>query len=168
MKDLDIEKQFLKSYDDIADPLFRYCYFRIGDRERAKDLVQESFMKTWQYLSQGNTVDNIRAFLYRVARNAIVDYVRKKKEASLDLLMEEGFDVPSEDRERIMAAIEARRIIELIQQLDQKYREVILFRYVDDLTPKEIAVITGEQENTISVRIHRGMQQLRTLTNDHE
>lgn len=168
MKPSHIEQQFLASYDEVADPLFRYCYFRVGDRERAKDLVQESFAKTWQYLCQGNHIDNLKAFLFRVARNAIIDYSRRKKETSLDLMMETGFDVPSEERDRIVAIAEGKRVIKLLERLDQKYREVILFRYIDDLTPKEIAAITGEQENTVSVRIHRGMQQVRSILNDHE
>lgn len=168
MKPSKKEQQFLEAYDAVADPLFRYCYFRTGDRERAKDLVQESFMKTWQYLFQGNDIDNLKAFLYRVARNAIIDQSRKKRESSLDVMMEEGFDVPSEERDRIVAFVEGRKVVQVMARLDQKYREAILLRYIDDLTPKEIAAITGEHENTVSVRIHRGMQQLRTILKSDE
>jgi RNA polymerase sigma-70 factor (ECF subfamily) len=165
-----IEKEFLEAYDAVADALFRYCYFRTSDRDRAKDLVQQAFMKTWEYLSQGNTVDNLKAFLYRVARNAIIDQSRKKKETSLDLLMDEGFDVASAGWEKVLTTIEGQQMMQWVSQLDVSYREAILLRYIEDLTPKEIAAITGEHENTISVRIHRGMQKLRAILeeNHHE
>src|SRR4051812_784750 len=92
-KDFLQKDEFLKSFAENSDALFRYCFFRIGDRERSLDLVQDAFMKTWNYLYQGNTIENFRAFLYRTAGNLIVDeYRRRKSEPSLDLLAEEGFE----------------------------------------------------------------------------
>ena len=74
------------------DAIFRHCYFRVFDRERARDLVQETFLKTWEYLTRGHDIENIRAFLYRVATNLIIDDSRRKKEISLEQLSESGFD----------------------------------------------------------------------------
>ena len=84
-----LEKQFLKAYDEFADPIFRHCYFRVFNRERAKDLMQETFTKTWEYLNQSpitnheSRITNMRAFLYRVANNLIIDNSRQKDERSL-------------------------------------------------------------------------------------
>jgi RNA polymerase sigma-70 factor, ECF subfamily len=164
------EEQLLRAYDDHADAIFRHCFFRVSsDRERAKDLVQETFVKTWEYLSQGHEVQNIRAFLYRVATNLIIDASRRKKMYSLDELTDDGFDPPdgkSEDDKAIHRHIDARRMIPLLSKLDGLYREAIVMRFIDDMTPREIAAITGETENVISVRVYRGIKKLRAIMQD--
>ena len=162
-KNTEIMEQFTKAYDELSDAIFRHCWFRIGDRERAKDLMQETFTKSWQYISRGEKVDNLKAFLYRVANNLIIDEYRKKKELSLDNLMVEGFEPGFDDRRKNEQEIDARFILGVVNRLDEKYREAVLMRYIDDLSPKEIAEVTGESENNISVRIHRGLSQLKEL-----
>ena len=152
---------FLKAYDQYADAIFRHCYYRVYDREKAKELSQECFMKTWEYLAQGKKVDNLRAFLYRVANNLVIDSSRKKKESSLDAMMDEGFEPSGAGPEKTTLAAEAGQIIALLDKLDEKYRDVVRMRYLDDLSPKEIALALGESENVVSVRIHRGVKQLR-------
>jgi RNA polymerase sigma-70 factor (ECF subfamily) len=157
-----IMEEFMKAYDDLSDAIFRHCYFRISDRERAKDLMQDTFTKSWQYISGGAQVSNMKAFLYKVANNLIIDEYRKKKELSLDNLQEQGFDPGFDDRRKNESNID----VSSINKLDKKYREVILMRYIDELSPKEIAGILGESENNISVRLHRGMGQLKEILND--
>jgi len=67
------EKQFIDAYDKYSEAIFRHCYYRVFDRERAKDFVQETFCKTWKYIVDGNDIENIRAFLYKTANNLIID-----------------------------------------------------------------------------------------------
>ncbi|HXK35847.1 MAG TPA: RNA polymerase sigma factor [Candidatus Paceibacterota bacterium] len=162
------EKEFLKLYDDLADPIFRHCFFRVSDREKAKDIMQETFTRTWEYLAKGETVKNLKAFVYRVANNLIIDSYRKKKEDSLDRMQEDGFDIGVDEREKIMDMLSGREVIALMADLGDKYREVIVMRYIDDLMPREIAEIIGESENVISVRLHRGLRQLRDLIKKSE
>lgn len=158
--------QFLQAYDNFADAIFRHCYLRISDRERAKDLTQEAFMRTWDYIARGSAIENIRAFLYRVANNLIIDEYRKKKSESLDELAEYGFDPGVDERGKIFANIAAADIRSVFGGLDHKYRQVLMMRFVDDLQPKEIASILGESENNVSVRIHRGIRQVREIVGD--
>src|SRR5690349_19793406 len=68
-KEMDVSNQFLQAYDEFADPIFRHCYFRVFRRDRAKELVQETFLRAWEYQLQGKPIENIRAFLYRIANN---------------------------------------------------------------------------------------------------
>lgn len=160
-------EEFITYYDSLADALFRHCYFRVFDRERAKDVVQETFCRTWDYLSKGNKVDNVRAFLYRVATNLIIDESRKKKTLSLDELQEQGFEVRDDSHHTIYHSLEVRhdmeKVREALKQLDPKFREVLVLRYINDFGPKEISEITGETENVVSVRLHRATKRLRTL-----
>lgn len=117
-------------------------------------------MKTWEYLSQGKEVQNLRAFLYRVANNLIIDSSRKKKESSLDAMMDEGFE-PMDGADKTAVAAEAGNMLALLDKLDEKYQDVVRMRYLDDLSPKEIALVLGESENVVSVRLHRAIKQLR-------
>jgi RNA polymerase sigma-70 factor (ECF subfamily) len=59
--------------------------------------------------------------------------------------------------------VEARNALAAMKELDDKSREVITMRFVDDLGPQEIAAITGESDNVISVRLHRGLKKLKEI-----
>lgn len=166
------EREFTKAYEEHADALFRHCYFRVSNRERALELTQEAFMKTWDSVAQGKEIQNYRAFLFRVLNNLIIDEYRKKKSTSLDALLEqehvtEGqFDDLQEGSleetlESVEVNLQADRLEDALQKLSDEYRQVIVMRYINELRPQEIAAITGETENTISVRINRGIKKLR-------
>ncbi len=157
------EKEFLKAYDELSDPLFRYCYLRLFNRARAKEIMQETFTRTWEYLGKGSSIDNMKAFLYRTARNLIIDDVRRRKESSLDELAEHGFDPGRDESGQFENLIEARKAKEIFSKLDPDYRDVIVMRYVEELSPKEIGDILNETENAVSVRIHRGLKKLKEL-----
>jgi DNA-directed RNA polymerase specialized sigma24 family protein len=58
---IDNQKQFLDAYDSYADAIRRYCYYRVFDKEKTDDIVQETFTRTWKYMADGKIVINIRA-----------------------------------------------------------------------------------------------------------
>ena len=159
-----IEKDFLAAFEEYSDALFRHCLLRVRDRELAKDIVQDTFTKTWTYISGGKQVDHIRAFLYRVANNLIVDNSRRKRASSLDVMMDEdGFEVVDEMAKNPADVPDARAAMKLLRALDDIYREVITLRFVEGLTPKEISRVLEVSENVVSVRLHRGIERLRSL-----
>ncbi len=161
-----MQDEFLQAYETHADAIFRYCYFRVYNRERARELSQETFMKAWEYISRtGKKIENLRAFLYKIATNLVIDESRQKgkKTVSLDQLHDEGFD-PGEDRtEDWKNGIDNQAVLHAIERLDDKYREVVWLRYMQDLSVKEIAHILEDNENNVSVKIHRGLTQLRNI-----
>jgi len=161
----EMEQAFIRAYEEHADALFRYCSFKIHDRELAKDLLQEAFSKTWAYLAKGEEVGNLRAFLYRTLGNLIIDEYRKKKTSSLDALMDEGFDRSEDEPLSVEDRIDAASAMELLKKLPEGYGDVIFMKYVQELSLKEIAEITRQSENAVAVRIHRGLQKARKLFN---
>ncbi len=163
MENLGENQRFIESYEDYADAIYRHCYFRLYEKEQSRDIMQETYLRAWEYLAKGKKVENLRAFLYKIANNLCIDYIRRKKESSLDALVEEGFDASLEGAREIERKSEASRAISTLQKLDELYREVMIMRYVDDLSVKEIAEIMGETENTISVRIHRSLAELKEV-----
>lgn len=166
-KAMTTEQRFLEWYDQYADKLFRYCLYRLFDRDRAKDMTQQIFLKTWEYLTKENTIDSPQAFLYRTATNLIIDEKEKKQPVSLDELLTDGFEPSYSEEESWITNMEVKKVIDTIAKLDPIYKDVLLMRYVDGLKPKEIAEVLGETQNVISVRIHRGKNELKTLIKQH-
>ena len=166
------EKAYLAAYEAYADVLFRHAMFRISNRERALDLTQDAFLKTWNYMRDGGEVREFKSFLYRIVNNLIIDEYRKKKSSSLDEIMENDTGAMEarlsegsvrEAEEEIDERVAVEKIHAAIPFLPDTYREVIALRYVDGLTPKEISTMVGISENVVSVRIHRGTHKLREL-----
>lgn len=157
------EQLFIDSYKEHADALFRFCYMKLSDRERAKDVLQDIFLRAWQYVQKGNSVENMKSFLFSIARNAVIDEYRKKKTSSLDVLQESGFDVGVDTRENIIDTLDGERALAFLGSLPEKYRDALYLHYVEGLNIGEIADIVEETENNVSVRIHRGLQKLREM-----
>jgi RNA polymerase sigma-70 factor (ECF subfamily) len=159
----DTEKLFLQAYDKYADAIFRFCYLRTLNRQLAEDITQETFIKTWSYLVSGKSIENIRAFLYKVAVNKIIDEKRKKTPVSVD---EESIswrvDKTSES-ENIINKTETNLVLEKINLLEKKYRDLIILRYVDDFSPIEIAEIMDISSNSVSVRLNYAVKKFREL-----
>lgn len=155
--------KFLEAYNAYADAIFRYCFFRVRTRTEAEEIVQETFMKTWKYMASGAEIENIRAFLYRVAANSIVDSGRKKREESLDeLLSDVHRPEPSyEEKKDIEDAILMKDIRAELSALPEEDRDIILLRFMDDLSPKEIAVALEISANNASVRLNRAVKRLK-------
>jgi RNA polymerase sigma-70 factor (ECF subfamily) len=163
---------FEDAYTRYNDELFRHCYLRVSDRERALELTQEAFLRTWEYIEKGNTVLEFRPFLYRTLKNLIIDEYRKMKTQSLDAMVEgtEGGSIetllPPDETNTLEAAInrfEGAHALEALQELPDAYKEVLILRYVEGLSPKEIAHQLEESENAVSVRVHRGLKKLKEL-----
>lgn len=162
------EDRFLKAFEDYSDALFRHAVIRVSDRERAIDLVHDTFTKVWSYIRSGHEVDSYRSFLYKVLNNLIIDSYRKQREVSLDALFEiEGVDEGSFSElsensvEALAATIDGRKAFDLLKELPDVYREVITFRFIDGLGPREISELIEETENVVSVRLYRGLKMLR-------
>ena len=165
------EDAYLEAFDTYADALFRHASSRLSDRERARDVTQDTFTRAWDYLVAGNEIRQWRSFLYRVLNNLIIDEYRRKKEVSLDALLEnegasEALTASGSRRESEEAldktfAIEQLRM--LLRTLPEPHQSVLVLRYIDGLTPGEIAGTLEISENAVAVRIHRATERLRTL-----
>lgn len=125
-------------------------------------------MRYWQQLRTGTDIGSDRALLYTIARNLVIDWYRKRKEQSLDTLMDAGFEFASDDHRSIATHAEIREVIEVINELDEPSREALTLRFVEGFAPKEIADITGETANAISVRINRALKKVQDHLHIHD
>ncbi len=169
MKTAKVKEQFVALYESQADAVFRFCWFKTSDRELALDLTQDTFSRFWAKLVAGETVDNPRAFIFTIARHAVIDWYRSKKSLPFNRLSlaeeEMEFDPPAEGTKQLELELgaEARLLMLKINQLEPGYKQVVYLRFIEDLKPQEIAQIIGASVNVVSVRITRGLAKLREL-----
>jgi RNA polymerase sigma-70 factor (ECF subfamily) len=105
----------------------------------------------------------MRAFLYHVLNDLIVDEYRRHKATSLDVLLEKGFEPSASRPERLLDVLDGKAVVSLICQLPEKYQKVMRMRYSQDLSLEEISLITGQSRNTVAVQAHRGLEKLKVL-----
>lgn len=126
-------------------------------------------MKAWEYLAAGNRVKNIRALLYKIANNLIIDHARKQQHRnhdSVEDLLEEGIEFAGESGEEFGGRFDESLVVATLQRVEEPYRTAVVMRYIDELSPKEIGKALNESTNVISVRINRGLKKLKSLLPD--
>lgn len=138
-----------------------YAFFKVHDRITSEELVQNTFMKAWIYLCRGGKINTMKAFLYHIINNLIIDEYRKNKNMSLETLLEKGFEPSVDEIDTLYDTIDGKRAMSLIPKLPHKYKDVMLMRYTQSLTLKEISSITKQSRNTIAVQLHRGLEKLK-------
>lgn len=159
------QKVLTLAHHDYEKGLNSHAFFKIHDHTIGEDLVQDTFLKTWKYLVKGGKIDTMKAFLYHILNNLIIDEYRKHKTTSLDILIEKGFEPSANDSEHIFNMLDGKTATLLIQRLPVTYQKVMRMRFVQGLSLQEMSLITGQTKNTIAVQIHRGLAKLRLLYN---
>jgi RNA polymerase sigma-70 factor (ECF subfamily) len=154
-----LEKIFIESFSSYGDAIFRFCMVKVSNVQLAEDMTQEVFTRYWQYLRDGKEMTNTRSFLYTIANNMAKDWYKKKKSDSLDEQMESGH-VPKDTSANPEVRAEYQEVISVIEDMEQKDKEVLLLKYVEGLRPKEIAEVLEETANTVSVRLNRATKRL--------
>ena len=153
-------------YDYYVERIYRFIYFKVASKEEAEDLTSEVFLKTWQYLTENSSlqVKSFSGLIYQIARNALVDLYRIKAnrpEFSLELVQDFGID---EARfEMIDRNHEVRAILLALKKLKQEYQEVILLKYIEELSIREIGEILKKKPVNVRVTLHRAMRVLKKL-----
>lgn len=167
----DIKHTFETIYEKESDAVFRFCLFRVSDREQALDITSEAFLKLWQNLTEGKEdIHNIKAFLFTIVRHLIIDWYRKKKSTLFSSMKntsyneeeEMGYD-PSDGMTtaNLELGAEGRYLMGKINELSKAHQYPVYLRFVEDLSPEEIGKILGISANAVSVRINRGLVELR-------
>ena len=149
--------------------LVRYLLYLIGRRESAEDLAQETWVRVLQRGSQYNGRQRFDPWLFAIARNLAIDYLRKKRKAVQTASLPNDRDaillLPSSGPSPFEAAARSEDAIRLagqLQILSPLYREALLLRFQEDLSLPEIAQVLGAPVTTVTSRIYRGLAALRS------
>lgn len=165
------KEAFIKAYDLHLDDIYRFIFFKIGTHEEAEDLTAAVFLKTWDYIQTKDITayTSLKSFLYKVARNLVIDHYRKKSLAANALVSDDpaGLDLPDKSQD-IHHELELRDDYSFIEsklfELKDEYREVITLRYVNELSVAEIARTLDKSRGNVRVLIYRAIKALKELT----
>ncbi len=144
-------------------PLLRYAARLVNDVSLAQDVVQETLIRLHRHLDGGGIMpENLKSWLYRVAHNQAVDLIRR--EQRLRLLHENEAEARTASAPRVDEAAEREeameRVIEEIQKLSDKERQVVLLRLQEGMSYRDISQVTGETEGNIGYLLHHAVRKL--------
>ena len=148
-----------------------------GDADKAADIAQETFIKVWRNLKKFDGTKQFKPWLYAIAKNTALDWLKKKREIPFS-----SFAAESEDENRLFDVadtlplptitldrkIAAEKIESIVNKLPEHYHSVIVMREKEDLTFKEIAKKLGKPLNTVKSHYRRAVQLLRNHTEELE
>ena len=172
-------KQVLKgdqsAYEDIVNlyqhKLYQVSYRMLGNKEEAEDITQEAFVRAYINLHSFDQKRKFSTWIYRIATNLCIDRIRKKKpdyHLDAEVAGTDGLDMYSQiaaDEQLPEEALEQMELQERIQyeisRLPDKYRAVIVLKYIEELSLQEISDILEMPLGTVKTRIHRGREALR-------
>jgi len=162
-------------YEKYLKDIQRFVRFRVSDTTASEDIVSEVFLGIIEYLRNGKNVRNIRAFLYRSARNALVDYYKAKaKITEYEHHDEEQapkvitLERTSPGGRAIDIEIAFNKINESLPKIKREYQEIIRLRFVEELELDEIAIILNKTSVGVRVLLHRAIKALRKILQEHE
>ena len=142
--------------DEWQDALFRYAFFRVGNRADAEDIVQDAFLKV---ASSSVAIKNPKAYLFRTVTNGCIDSLKRKSKL---LPIEQQMTAPSQSDE-FEAQQEQQRIAQLLGRLPDKQAEVIRLHIHANLKFTEIAEVLEIPATTVKSRFTSGIERLKQL-----
>lgn len=164
---------FAELYDKYIGEIYRFIFFKVSHREEAQDLTSEVFLKTWNYLANhphDKEIKSFRGLIYRIARNTIVDFYRARAhqhECALDEVIELGKD--DARYAHIESQTEVRRIFDALKGMKREYQDIILLKYVEEMSVGEIAESLDKSQTAVRVTLHRATKVLkRILSHENE
>jgi RNA polymerase sigma-70 factor (ECF subfamily) len=165
---------FASLYDRYITSIYRFVYLKLPSREAAEDVTSETFLRFWNAILQNTEIRNVRAFLYQIARNLVVDFYRKE-EAQKQAVVTTDQDYTStvneglisdrgRDQRLIEARVDLRIVLERIEKLKEDYRDVLTLRLIDGLGFADIALVLDKTPGHVRVIYHRAIKALDKLS----
>lgn len=155
---------FASLYDLYVAKIYRFIFFKVSKKEEAEDLTSDVFLKTWQYLAEktDREVKSFSGLVYQIARNVLVDWYRaraNRAETPLDGVPE--IAVSEKAFTDFDTQYDAAKVLKVVRQLKQEYQEIILLRYIEELSVKEISYIVKKSPVGVRVTLHRALNLLK-------
>lgn len=154
---------FAKIYDIFIDPIYRYVFYRVKSVD-AEDLVETVFLKVWQNIKQYKpNKRSFSAWIFRIAHNLVVDYYRASKDAFVDEL---SLQLPDTDREhnpirKTQDVLSKDLLKQAISKLKKQYQDIIVYKFINEFSNKELVEIFGKNEGTLRILQFRALKALK-------
>lgn len=154
---------FAKIYNLFMKRIYRYCFLNLGNSDKAEDICQETFIKAWKSLPTFSNFKggSFQAYLFKIARNSIIDLSRKKKEVALD----QALEVEAEERveEGVDRQEKINQVRGVLSSLKEEERHLISLRFFEELSFTEISQVLEIKEGALRVKTHRVLKKLKDL-----
>jgi RNA polymerase sigma-70 factor, ECF subfamily len=170
-------RAFAELVEMYKDKIYHLAYRMLGNRQEAEDAVQETFLKLYTNLHRYDDNLKFSTWLYRIGTNLCIDRLRKKRAVySLDAEVDggEGADyyalMPSDEdtpEKQVILSETQMQIRHAIDTLPEKYKSVVVLRYLNDLSLQEISEVLNMPVTTVKTRVHRGREYLRKKLEPH-
>ena len=161
------KKTFKKTYDQYIEKIFRFIFLRVSSEPVAQDLSSETFLRFWQTLNSGTEIQNPKAFIYQIARNLVIDHYREKNQAQFVPVEDIEISDPRADLEKdIYLASDISQVQKAISGLEPDCQDIIIWRYLDELSFREIANMLNKSEGAARVNLHRALKALKKAMNN--
>lgn len=143
--------------------IYRYCQASIYRDDLAADISQETFLKAWKALPTFRLRDGgtFQAYIYRIARNIIIDLSRKKKEFSLTFY--EDIETDDDLVEKMARSENIDKVKRALSKLSEKDRQILILRYFEEMSHKETAKIIGIREGALRVKTTRLLKKIKEM-----
>ncbi|WP_227521509.1 RNA polymerase sigma factor [Bacillus alkalisoli] len=156
-------KQKVKEwYHEYSDDIYRFILYLTGDNEQAKDLMHDTFLKAYQHAASFQGKTSVKNWLYRIARNVTIDYMRKMK--PIKYMLNSFAIFPSNDKcpaQISQLGENEEQLYKSIKKLKAPYQEVIILRKIKELSVQETAEILNWSESKVKTTLHRALQSLK-------
>ncbi len=172
---LDEEGSFNLIVKRYSGQIYGFITRLVGSRAAAEDLTQEVFLRVWKKLNAYDPKQSFKAWIFRIARNASIDWLRKKKTIPFSNLetaesgeyIEESIPDMEPLQEELFEKKEIASMLEgIMQKLSEDYRAVLLLHYVNDMTFQEIAESLNRPMNTVKSQHRRALVALKALIDE--
>ena len=161
------KEAFAELYDLYLDKIYRFVYFKVSNISEAEDLTSQIFLKVWQLTLEGKikTELSFQSFLYKVARNIVIDYYRSSKNKLQPVSLDEAIDIPDtkiiSQEQAVEKEIDKKEIEKKLKKLKSEYQEIIILHYLNELSIKEIAGILNKKKGNVRVILQRALAALK-------
>jgi len=156
------EEAFTQLYEEHFDKIYRYVALKIGDQMEAEDLTQQVFIKALQSISSFKWKGiPFSAWLFRIARNQVVDYVRKKKRQATVPLDESLAGSEIDPQLAAERKLEIEQLLLATKKLTEAQHEVLSLRFTSELSVGEVAKIMGKSQGAVKALQHSAIVALR-------
>jgi len=151
-------------YEENFDRIYRYIVLKIGDRTEAEDMTQQVFLNVLKSISSYKWKGMpFTSWLYRIAHNQIVDYLRKKSRRAT-VPIDESIAAAGDDPERsVLGKIEIEEVAVAAKKLTAAQQEVISLRFAGELSVAECAKAMGKSEGAVKALQHSAIVALRRV-----
>ena len=159
-----LNQQFSNIYDQYIEKIYRFVYLKVSEQEVAEDITSKVFTKGWEaFKDEAKEIKNPGAFLYQIARNAVIDHYRKNdKQKTVPVsLTAELADSKSSAHEKAILSADLKIVQSAIQKLDKESQDIIIWHYLEEMPLGEIAELLNRPAGTVRVMLHRGLKDLK-------